>query len=64
MNNGESAAAQELRLAMDQCDASDYTKNVSKAMIEDAVRSLDDLPSNASVIALRKLAIASVDRQG
>ena len=64
LNNGESAAAQELRLAMDQCDASDYTKNVAKEMIEDAVRSLDDLPSNASVIALRKLAIASVDRQG
>ena len=64
LKNGESAAAQELRLAMDPCDASDYTLKVSKAMIEDAVRSLDDLPSNASVIALRKLAIASVDRQG
>ena len=64
LNYGESAAAQELRLAMDQCDASDYTKNVSKAMIADAVRSLDDLPANASVTALRQLAIASVERQG
>ena len=64
LNNGESAAAEELRLAMDRCDASDYTKNISKAMVEDAVRSLDDLPASASVTALRQLAIASVERQG
>ena len=64
LNNGDSAAAQELRLAMDQCDASDYTKKISEAMIEDAVRFLDDLPANASVTALRQLATASVERQG
>jgi len=64
LNNGEFAAAQELRMAMDQCDASDYTKKIAKATVEDAVRSLDDLPANASTTALRLLAIAAIDRQG
>ena len=64
LNNGESAATEELRLAMDQCDASDYTKKISKAMIEDAVRFLDDLPDNASVTALRQLATSSIERNG
>ena len=64
LNIGEPSAAVELRSAMDQCDASEYTKRFAKGMIADALRYLDDLPTNASLTALRSLAFAAVDRQG
>ena len=64
LNSGETGAAEDLRWAMEKCDASDYTKRFANGLIADAVRYLDDLPSNASVAALRSLALAAVERQG
>ena len=64
LNNGEHAAAKELRLAMDDCDASHYTKSFARELISDATGFLDGLPTNASVCALRELAIAAIERQG
>ncbi len=64
LNIGEHEAARELRLAMDRCDASQYTKSFAKSMIAEAISFLDGLSSNAAVAALRSLALAAVDRQG
>ena len=64
LNNGEKSAAEELRLAMDQCDASAFTKNFAKSLVLDAVQFLDDLPAGPSVASLRQLAMAVVERKG
>jgi len=64
LNNGDQEAVHELRLEMDRCDASEYTKSFAKSMIAEAVGYLDGLSSNAAVTALRNLALAAVDRQG
>ena len=64
LNRGEVAAANELRAAMDQCDASEYTKKFAKDLVAEAVGFLKDLPSNAAVNALCKLASAAVERLG
>ena len=64
LNNGEQEAASELRLEMNRCDASEYTKSFAKSMIAEAVGYLDGLSSNVAVTALRNLALAAVDRQG
>jgi len=64
LNRGEVAAANELRAAMDQCDASEYTKKFAKDLVAEAVGFLKDLPSNAAVNALCKLALAAVERLG
>ena len=64
LNNGEHAAANELRLAMDGCDASQYTKSFARELISDAIGFLDGLPMNPSVNALRDLAIAAIERNG
>ncbi len=64
LNNGEHAAAKELRLAMDGCDASEYTKSFARELISDATGFLDGLPTNASVNALRELAIVAIERNG
>lgn len=64
LNNGDISAAVELRSAMENCDASEYTKRFAKELIEEAVRYLDGFPANASVTALRTLAMAAVERQG
>jgi len=63
LNNGDMAAAVELRSAMENCDASEYTKRFAKELIAEAVRYLDGFPANPSVTALRTLAIAAVERQ-
>ena len=64
LNNGDMSAAVELRSAMVKCDASEYTRRFAKELIAEAVSHLDDLPANASVAALRSLALAAVERQG
>ena len=64
LNNGDMGAAVELRSAMVKCDASEYTRRFAKELIAEAVSHLDDLPANASVAALRSLALAAVERQG
>ena len=64
LNNGEKSAAEELRLAMDKCDASLFTKNFAKSLVLDAVQFLDNIPDSPSVAALRQLAIAVVERKG
>ncbi len=64
LNNGEKSAAEELRLAMDECDASVFTKNFAKSLVLDAVQFLDDLPASPSVASLRQLAMAVVERKG
>ncbi len=64
LNSGDLSAASELRSNMEKCDASEYTRRFAKELIADAVGYLDGLPENASVAALRGLALAAVERQG
>ena len=64
LNNGEVAASTQLRLAMNDCDASDYTKSLARKLISEAVGFLDGMPANPSINALRELARAAVERQG
>lgn len=64
LNHGEKSAAEELRFAMDECDASEFTKKFAKSLVLDAVQFLNDLPASPSVAALRQLAMAVVERKG
>jgi len=64
LNQGDLAAVRELRLAMDQCDASDFTCNFAKSLISEAINFLTGIPTNAASVALRNLALAAVNRQG
>lgn len=64
LNRGDTSAASELRIAMDQCDASEYTRNFANQLVTEALGFLDEIPVNACSIALRNLALAAVNRQG
>ena len=63
LNNGDVQAAGELRMAMDRCDASEYTKQFARELAADAIRCLDGTPVNAASASLRMLAMAAVNRQ-
>lgn len=64
LNRKEASAAIQLRVAMDRCDASDYTRNFAKQLVADAIGFLDEIPVNPASIALKNLAIAAVNRHG
>ena len=64
LNVGQASAVTELRVAMDTCDASEFTRQYARNLVAEAIRYLDGMPSSASVDALRRLAIASIDRNG
>ncbi len=64
LNRGEASAASELRVAMERCDASEFTRNFAKGLVADAIHCLGDITGNACLIALRNLALAAVNRLG
>jgi octaprenyl-diphosphate synthase len=63
LNEGDRSALVELRIAMDQCDASNFTKQFAKNLVAEAVQCLDGLPSNDVVEALRRLAVVAIARK-
>jgi len=64
MNSGDETAAKEFRLRMDLCDASEFTKQFAKRLIQEAIFYLEGLGDNESLSALRDLALAAVERTG
>ncbi len=64
LNAGDTTATQELRKAMDACDASEFTLAFAKSLIVEALSHLECLPTNVAVESLRNLALAAVSRRG
>ena len=62
LNAMEPDAASELRIAMEQSDASAYTKQFAMELVTDAVEHLDRLKPSEAVSALKALANAAVRR--